>query len=301
MLRAVKFLYPAVMVIAMTTNASAESEAIPILKNAIAHEQDKQVLADSLTGIEKVIAKNDKDPDAHYARGWLLSRLARRDEAVVEYDRALALDPKLADAAYNAGVVLTDLNKEKDAIARFDKAFAIDPKHVDAAYNAGQGYYNVKDFKHAAERWTAAHKLAADDFQIAKKLVQVYNALGKDADAAKARDDVFALWKAGKAGNNKDYVFDQFDVGAYHVFASETFDPSGDLAYVYRFDVTAHDKRLGSVNLETSAAIREHGVPYLLGMDKAGTHTQLGKMFAKLPTYKELKPMVVEAIKAKFP
>jgi len=174
----------------MTTNARAESEAIAILKNAIAHEKDPQVLADSLAGVDKVIAKNAKDPDAHYARGWVLSRLARRDEAVVEYDKALALDPKLADAAYNAGVVLTDLKKEKEAIAHFDKAFAIDPKHVDAAYNAGQGYYNVKDFRHAAERWTAAQKLAPDDFQIAKKLVQVHHALGKDADAAKARDAV---------------------------------------------------------------------------------------------------------------
>jgi tetratricopeptide (TPR) repeat protein len=289
-----------VVVIAMTTNARAESEAIAILKNAIAHETDKQVLADSLAGVDKVIAKNDKDPDAHYARGWVLSRLARRDEAVVEYDHALALDPKLADAAYNAGVVLTDLKKEKDAVARFDKAFAIDPKHVDAAYNAGQGYYNLKDYKHAAERWNAAQKLAPDDFQIAKKLVQVHHAVGDDAAAAKARDAVFALWKAGKAGKNKDYVFDQFDVGTNHVFAYETFDTSGDLAYVYRFDVTANDKRLGSVNLETSAAIREQGVPYLLGMNKGSTHSQLGKMFNKLPTYKELKPLVVDAIKTKF-
>jgi tetratricopeptide (TPR) repeat protein len=300
MLEAVRILTFLVVMIAMTTNARAESEAIPILKNAIAHEADKQVLADSLAGIDKVIAKNDKDPDAHYARGWVLSHIARRDEAVVEYDRALALDPTLAGAAYNAGVVLMDLKREKDAIARFEKAFAIDPKQVDAPYNAGQAYYNLKDYKHALERWTAAQKLAPDDFQIAKKIVQAHHALGDDAAAAKARDAVFALWKAGKAGKNKDYVFDQFDVGTKHIFAYETFDTSGDLAYVYRFDVTANDKRLGSVNLETSAVIREQGVPYLLGMNKDGAHAQLGKTFTKLPTYKDLKPLVIDAIKSKF-
>jgi len=248
-----------------------------------------------------VLASNAKDPEAHYARGWLLSRTGKPEDAVAEYDKALALDPKLADAAYNAGVVLGGIKRDKEALAHFDKALAIDPKHVDAAYNAGQGYYNAKDFRHAKERWMLAAHLAPDDFQIAKKLVQTEHALGNAATAERER--VFALWKAGKAGKAKDYVFDQFDVGKHHVLAYETFDPSGDLAYVYRFDVFAEgngDTKLGSINLETSAVIREQGIPYLLGIDKGGTHGQLGKVFKTLPAYAALKPQVVDAIKAKF-
>ena len=168
------------------------------------------------------------------------------------------------------------------------------------ALNAGQIHYNHKDFKRALERWLAAQKLAPDDFQIAKKLVQAHNGAGNDAEAAKARDLVFALWKAGKAGKPRDFVFDQFDVGKYHVYAFETFDTSGDVAYVYRFDVTISDKPIGNVNLKTSEVIREAGKPYLLGMDKGGTHSQLGKIWTKLPTYKEVKPLVIDAIKAKF-
>lgn len=282
----------------MTTSARAESEAVGILKTAIEHDKDSKILADALARIDALLVKTPKDPDAHYARGWLLSHTGKLEDAVVEYDKALALDPKLGDAAYNAGVVLGNLKREKEAVAHFDKAFAIDPKNVDAAYNAGQGYYNMKDFRHAKERWMAAAHLAGDDFQIAKKLVQTEHALGNTATSERER--VFALWKAGKAGGAKDYVFDQFDVGKHHVFAYETFAPSGDLAYVYRFDVTDGDTKLGSVNLETSAVIREQGVPYLLGMDKAGTHSQLGKVFKTLPAYTALKPQVIEAIKAKF-
>jgi tetratricopeptide (TPR) repeat protein len=300
MLGAMRILLILAVVTAMTTNALADSEATAILRNAIAHDKDQQVLTESLAAIEKVIAKDDKDAEAHYARGWVLSHLLRGDDAIAEYDRALAIDPKFAAAAYNAGVVLSELNRDKEALVRFDKALAIDPKYVNAAYNAGQSYYNLKDFKHAADRWTTAQKLEPDDFQIAKKLVQVHNALGNAAAAAKARDAVFALWKAGKAGQIKDYVFDQFDVGGHHIYAFETFDPSGDLAYVYHFVVTDHDQPIGSVNLETSAVIREQGTPYLLGMDKPGVHEQLGKMFKKLPSYRELKPLVIEAIKAKF-
>src|SRR3954471_14912599 len=102
MLVAMRILYTLAVVMAMTTKASADTEAIEILKKAIAQEKDQQVLADSLAAIDKLLAKNDKDPEAHYARGWLLSRLARKDDAVVEYDRALAIDPKFAQAAYNA-------------------------------------------------------------------------------------------------------------------------------------------------------------------------------------------------------
>src|SRR5438477_831576 len=277
------------LMLAMTSSVHADSEARAILDKAIKNERDKKVLDESLAALDRLLAKTAKDPEAHYARGWVLSRLERPAEAVAEYDQALAIDPKLADAAYNAGVVLGGLKKEKEAVVYFDRALAINPKFVDAAYNAGQGYYNLKDFVHAAERWIAAEKLAPEDFAVARKLVQVHHALHKDAEAAKARDKVFALYKAGKAGGAKDFVFDQFDVGKHHVYAAETFDTSGDLAYVYRFDVADSDKRIGNVNLETSAVIREQGVPYLLGMDKGGTHSQLGKTFKTLPTYKELK------------
>jgi tetratricopeptide (TPR) repeat protein len=298
--RSMRCLVAVGVMLAMTSSVHAESEVRTILDRAIKNERDRKVLDESLAAIDQLLAKNTKDPEAHYARGWVLSRLERPAEAVAEYDQALAIDPKFADAAYNAGVVLGGLKREKEAVAYFDKALAIDPKFADAAYNAGQGYYNLKDFARAAERWIAAEKQAPEDFAVAKKLVQAYHALHKDAEAARARDKVFALHKAGKAGRAKDFVFDQFDVGNHHIYASETFDTSGDLAYVYRFDVADNDRGIGSVNLETSAVIREQGLPYLLGMDKGGTHSQLGKTFRTLPTYKALKPLVIDAIKAKF-
>lgn len=288
------------VVLALASGAHADTDVRAILDNAIQHERDKRVLEESLASLDQWLVKHSEDPDAHYARGWVLSHLGRTADAITAYNRALTLHPRFADAAYNAGVVYGGLKKDKEAIVYFDKALAIDPTLVDAAYNAGQSYYNLKDFAHALARWSAAQKLAPDDFAIARKLVQAYHALGKDAEAVKARDKVFALYKEGKAGTAKDFVFDQFDVGKRHVYAKETFDTSGDLAYVYRFDVTLDDKRLGSVNLETSAVIREQGVPYLLGMDKGDTHSELGRMFKTLPAYKELKPLVIEAIKTRF-
>src|SRR3954469_20831189 len=91
-----------------TTVAHADpgSKAMGILETAIAGEKDPKVLSRALAELDALLAKNAKDADAHYARGWVLSRTNRSDDAVAAYDRAFDLDSKLVDAAYNAGVVL---------------------------------------------------------------------------------------------------------------------------------------------------------------------------------------------------
>ena len=281
-----------------------DSEGIAILRVAMEKEKDPAAMAEALTKLDDLVKKQPKQADAHYARGWVLSRIGKPDDAVAAYDKAFALDKRLADAAYNAGVVLARAGKQKEAVARFDKALTADPKHVDAAYNAGQGYYDLKQFAKAAQRWTAAQKITPNDFNTAKKLLQAYMALGKAAEAARARDKVFALKKAATDPGlvkMKSFVFDQFDVGKFHIFVYEAFDTSGDLAYVYQFQVTENDKPIGSVNLETSAVIREQGVPFLLGMDKGDKHTTFSdKGWKTLPAYKDVKVIAVEKIKASF-
>jgi hypothetical protein len=134
--------------------------------------------------------------------------------------------------------------------------------------------------------------------------VQAYVALNKPDKVKRARDRVFAMWKSGKdpeVGNLKTYVYDQFTAGKYHVYVYETFDPSGDLAYVWQAKLVLKDKVIGSVNLETSAALREKGVPYVLGYDKAGEHSTIPEHnWKKLPDYAAFKALVGKTIESKF-
>lgn len=294
----------AALLLSGPAHAQQDSEGIAILRVAMEKEKEPGALDKALADLDALVAKKPRQADAHYARGWVLSRLGRIDPAVAAYDKAFELDKKLADAAYNAGVVLARAGKAKDAAVRFDRALTADPKHVDAAYNAGQSYYDQKQFAKAAERWTTASRLAPDDFNAAKKIVQAYMALGKEAEAMKAREKVFALKKAAKdpqLARMKSYVFDQFDVGKYHIYVYEAFDTSGALAYVYQFQVTEQDRPLGSVNLETSAVIREQGMPYILGMDKGDKHTTFSdKAWKTLPAYKVVKAEAIKKIQASF-
>src|SRR5688572_23900491 len=99
----------------------AKSQAIEILERAIANQKSKASLAAALTELDGLLAKNPKDADAHYARGWILSRTKKDDDAVAAYDKAFDLDPTLADAAYNAGVVLGRMGNSKEAVVRFER------------------------------------------------------------------------------------------------------------------------------------------------------------------------------------
>src|SRR5436190_21217091 len=105
-----------------TARAEQDTEGIAILKVAMEKEKEPGALDQALAELDAVLAKHPKQADAHYARGWVLSRLGRADPAVAAYDKAFELDRKLADAAYNAGVVLARAGKPKDAAARFDRA-----------------------------------------------------------------------------------------------------------------------------------------------------------------------------------
>jgi len=282
-----------------------DSEAIAILKVAMANEKDLAVLTKALADLDALAVKQPKDADTHYARGWVLSHLGRVEPSVAAYDKAFDLDKTLTSAAYNAGVVLAAGGRNKESLIRFERALAVDPKFVDAAYNAGQGYYNAQEFAKAAERWETVIRLAPNDFEAAKKLVQAYVALGKDAEVAKARERVFALKKAAKVpglAKMKSYVYDQFDVGAHHVYVYEPFEISGDITYVYKFVVSDHDRMIGSVTLETRTAMRENAAGYMLGIDKSGgvQHSFRDKIWTTLPAYRVIKAEATKKIEANF-
>ncbi len=288
------------LLLALSRTAAADKRppALEILERAISGEKDTKVLTQALADLDALIKKSPKDADAHYARGWVLSRVGKRDdEAVTAYDRAFDLDPRLADAAYNAGVVLGRLGNSKDAALRFDRALRVNPKHADAAYNAGQSYYDVADYENAAARWETAAKLQPDDFQIAKKLVQAYVGLGKPAAVTKARQRVFAMWKAHKdpdLAKLKSYVYDQLAVGKYHVYVYEAFEPSATMP-TFQAKVALKDKVIGSVTLETKDG------RYVVGVDKAGEHTVLAEHdWKRQPDYKTWKDIVTKTIEKQF-
>ena len=290
----------AVPVRALKTSRAQEEPALQILREAMGHEQDRAVLESCLARIDGEIQARPGFGLNHYAAGWILSHLGKSEEAVAAYDKAIKADPKIADAAYNAGVILAGLGREAEAARHWEAAIAADPSHIDALYNLGQLRYNGKQFAEALESWSKAHALAPSDFDIAKKVLQATQALGRREAAQQARAAVFAIWKASedpKVRALTEYVFDQFDVGKLHVYAYETFEPKGELYYVYTFRAAGPDgKVVGTAQLESSTAIRDMGTPYILGVTVGQDHHTLKDTFKELPSYDVLRPLIIKVI-----
>jgi tetratricopeptide (TPR) repeat protein len=291
------------LAIARPAFAEPKSDALVILDQAIAKEKDPKALAQSLAELDALILKNPKNADAHYSRGWVLSRLGKNEDAVGAYDRAFEIDMRLADAPYNAGVVYGRMGNDAEAAVRFDRALKVNPRHVDAAFNAGQSYYDLKDYAKAAARWELALKLAPDDFQVAKRLLQTYVAAGKLKDVRRARERVIAMWSQDPDPNKaRTYVYDQFDAGRYHVVVYESLEPAADMAYLWQAKVALSDKAgaaksIGSVNLETSAALRDRGTPFVIGMDKGPDHSTVSEYgWKKQPDYKTFKAIAIKLL-----
>jgi tetratricopeptide (TPR) repeat protein len=274
-----------------------------ILAASDAAAQDPVAQKRALEAIDAEIAKDRALALNHYVRGRILSRLGREAEALKAYEEALRSDPKLANAHYNAGAVLARMGRLAEAAKRFDRALEME-ELADAAYNAGQAYYDLKDFKSALARFQRAYALAPGDFDSCKKIMQAQMALGLESDAWSTRDQLLRIWKTTKdpaVRRLKEYVLDQFDVGTLHVMAYETFAPAEDLAYIYTFRAFGSGNTVvGTVQLETSAVIREGGVPYLIGISGPQGHQQAGIAYKKLPKYSEVKQAAQKLIAERF-
>lgn len=276
---------------ALAQDASQEARAI--LEKAIANQQNPDELETALAQLEALAGRSAPDAITEYARGWVLSHLERPDDAIAAYRRSIGLDDSLGDAHYNLGVLLSKKGAQEDALRSYANALRVDPKNVDAAYNAAQMNYNLERYGAALEKWRLAQKLAPDDSQIARKIVQVENALGLWEEAAIARDNLRRILREQldpAAKNVTRYCFDQLPLEAGRVFAYEYMETAKMAPRVYQFVIT--DVSQGKTLAEMELAAGE-GSRHLLRVIKPADKFP-PREFADCPPWRELKPAVRE-------
>lgn len=247
--------------------------------------------------MRKAIERGPTNAKYRCELGRLLARQEQYEDALAATLEACRIDPKRAEAHHQAATLLVGAGREEEAIPHLRIAVENDPQLVDAWFNLGQVSYNRGRYDDALAAWTKAAELVPDDFQTRTKLVQALYALGRYADAEPHRKRVLEL----RPEDRKEFCFDQFDVDGNRVFAYETFDKSGDLYYHFTFKVTSpKGEILKTVNLESSAFIREMGVQFILCANLPDSHRNYGIQWEKMPPYGELKALVVKAAKGEL-
>ena len=67
------------------------------------------------------------------------------------------VDPAFAETWYNRGICLHALARQQDAVASFDKALAINPDHAEALIGRGHACMNLRRYADAAESYSKAY------------------------------------------------------------------------------------------------------------------------------------------------
>lgn len=148
-----------------------------IYEAGIAHLQEGKY-QEANEYFKKIIAVNERDPEAHYLLGYCYQLLNKYDNAVDEYRRALELNPLKTDALNNTGVILTHQEKNAEAERCFKLVLKISPGNQDAYINLGNLKFRNKEFGEAIEKYSLALENESDDPAIYLNLGNCYYELG---------------------------------------------------------------------------------------------------------------------------
>lgn len=277
--------------------AEPRDEAIAIFRRAEKAPKDQEVMQAALRDIDSLIAHSPSEATAHYVRGSIQSHLKNTDASVAAYRRAVELDPSFVDARYNLGVVLADADRKEEALAEWEATLRVDPTCIDAAYNAGQVNYDLGRFAAALEQWRIAQKTTPNDFQVARKVLQALNALGRKEEAEGARQQVLRIKRDKLDDAVRDapeYCFDQIMIGSLRIFAYESFDPSPAIPiYVFKVD----RGRTGTIGKIEFVHGPEDG--FILRVNLPANVTA-SRSFATRPDWNELKPPLLAMVAEQF-
>jgi tetratricopeptide (TPR) repeat protein len=253
----------------------------------------------ALSDFEKATQLDPTQPRYWLELGRHSERFGNSSRARAAFERVVALDPKSAAGWFALGSLASDAGEHAKAAELWEKTLQVDPDYVDAHYNLGQHHQLRGDPKTALIHFLAVFERRPEDAEAAKKVVQAYYRLGDYQQAQIYREKLLALIAHSsdpKVRELKEFCFDQFDAPGGRFFAYERVKKSGDLFYWYTFKFTDPAGRvIRSINLESSAVIRERGVPFILGMDEGATHKNFGIAFKELPAYPVLKELVLKA------
>src|SRR5262249_6237271 len=133
--------------------------------------------------------------DPQYARAWALIAVCQSalrvrgeegDSGLAAADKALALDATLPEAHAARARVLADLGRFDEAIAAHEESLRLEPDSPEARFNYGRTCFLLGRHEDAVEHFERSAALSETSFGSLSFMAQIYQTLGRDADARNA-------------------------------------------------------------------------------------------------------------------
>jgi Tetratricopeptide repeat len=198
---------------------------------------------------------------------------------------------------------------------RYAEAIPILEELVKTAPNAANVYWNLGLAEEALgapdkalSAWVGFHRLEPNDWRGREKLVQAYEATGRDKDAERERDALVDLWRQGadKDLRQQKYFCREILKTRYgSVAALEYFDTKGDTATYFTFAVQSGERSGARLSLNTDtgveskmrAAGRLAAEEHLFVLALSATNVkETYHVYKRLPSYAALRKDVVAAL-----
>ncbi|MEY4964737.1 MAG: hypothetical protein RL274_320 [Pseudomonadota bacterium] len=201
---------------------------------------------EALENFASVTARQPGHAEAWYNQGVVLSGLARQEEAVAAFDRALAIQPA-ALAWTNRGAALTALGRAAEAPDSFDSALALDMTFPAALYNRGIALLELRRFADALATFDQLLTKLLDDPLAWNNRGVALQGLERFAPALESYDRSVALRADyAPAWKNRGMVLTslkRFDEAIASFDCAVAHDPDQADAWSGRGDVLRHRER----------------------------------------------------------
>lgn len=133
---------------------------------------------------DAVSARNVSEAQGHAARGQVLAKSGKSEEALEEFNRAVALDPYNAQALYGRALIYQAANQHEFAIADFTAANGLTPQKPEPLLGRAVSYLAVGKLKEAAADLDEASEFDPNNAQIWTTRGLTYERLGDRTKAA---------------------------------------------------------------------------------------------------------------------
>ncbi len=123
----------------------------------------KEESAAALVVLEKMLAEEPDDANAHYLTGLCQMQQGQFEPAAASLRRAAELSPGFAAAHTNLAICYEKLKDTKSALASYEKTLVLEPDNLIALYNTGALRYNAGEAAAALSYFERILKTRPDD------------------------------------------------------------------------------------------------------------------------------------------
>ncbi|UCC94803.1 MAG: tetratricopeptide repeat protein [Candidatus Omnitrophota bacterium] len=115
----------------------------------------------------------------HYNLGNIYESMARYEEAIASYRKAINLEPDYPKPYYNLGIVYQGLGNTEEAIILYEEAIAMNPNYIEAYNNLGNAYRTIGRAETAIAIYKKALEADPHNAYAYINLGSIYNNMGR--------------------------------------------------------------------------------------------------------------------------